>query len=64
MLVPSEDAVYPIDMGINFIWESMPGGAKYILEVTNSTGWLLSIETAVTDYEISPNMFPGETQYN
>jgi len=56
--------VYPADKNIKFVWEALPGAAKHLLEITNMSGWLLSIETAATGYEISSNMFPGEMKYS
>lgn len=64
LLVPSEGVVYPLDKEIKFIWEAMPGAEKYLLEITNSTGWLLSIETVGTSYQVSAGMFPGAMNYS
>jgi len=63
LLVPSEGLVYPLDKEIKFIWEAMPGAKKYLLEISNPTGWLLSIETTTTSYVVPAEIFPGTTNY-
>jgi len=64
LLVPSDGVVYPQDKEINFNWEAMPGAGKYLLEVTNSTGWLLSVEITEPRYTVSGEMFPGPLLYS
>ena len=61
---PAEGAVYNQEKAVIFTWEPVPGSSKYILEISNSIGWLLSIETTRTFYEVPPSLFPGAMQYS
>ncbi len=64
LLVPSEGVVYPLDEEIKFIWEAMLGAGKYLLEISNSTGWMLSIETTSPNCVVSADLFPGAMSYS
>jgi len=61
---PEEGVVYNQERTVKFVREAVSGSGKYLLEIANSSGWLLSIETTRTYYDVSPSMFPGTTQYS